>query len=133
MTEATRQVIDRAKRFAEVVRADDVQLPTGSDSAEKLAYAEAIVELTAEAGRLTFALHQRRAHPDFEYATTQTARKSGDDPRIGLEGDGWEPNDIVENHEYLDGGVVNEHWRNWERYQFHEDNFWRRRTTKDTP
>ena len=83
--------------------------------------------LRAEINRLTFALHCRRAHPDFEYTTTQTARKSEDDPRVGLDGKGWERNDIVENHAYKEGVVVKEHWRNWERFQFHEDNYWRRR------
>lgn len=90
-------------------------------------YEDVVVDLAAELDRLTFALHRHHAHPDFEYATTQTARKSGDDPRIGLAGDGWEPNDVVENHEYVDGKVVKEYWRNWERFQFHEDNYWRRR------
>jgi hypothetical protein len=90
-------------------------------------YEDVIDDLAAEVDRLTFTLHCRCAHPDFEYETTQTARKSGDDPLIGLPGDGWEPNDIVNNHEYKYGEVVKEHWRNWERYQFHEDNYWRRR------
>jgi hypothetical protein len=89
--------------------------------------AKVIIELQTEINRLTFALHRRFAHPDFEYKTTQTARKSGDDPRIGLDGDGWEPNEIVENHQYVNGEVVKEFWRNWERYEFHEDNYWRRR------
>lgn len=83
--------------------------------------------LEGEVARLTFALHRRRAHPDFEYATTQTARKSGDDPLVGLEGDGWEPNEIVECHRYEDGRVIEEQWCNWERFQFHEDNYYRRR------
>lgn len=83
-----------------------------------------------EIERLAFALHRLRAHPDFEYATTQTARKSGSDPRIGLDGEGWEPNDVVESHEYADGVVLQEHWRNWERFEFHEDNHWRRRKVK---
>jgi len=64
----------------------------------------------------------------------QTARKRGDDPRIGLAGDGWEPNDIVPCHAYVEGAVVKEHWRNWERFQFHEDNYWRRRRSpKELP
>ena len=90
---------------------------------------DVIADLAAEVDRLTFVLHRCRAHPEFEYELTHTARKSGDDPRIGLDGDGWEPNDIVENHEYADGKVVKEHWCNWERFQFHEDNYWRRRKT----
>jgi len=90
-------------------------------------FEDAIADLADEVDRLTFALHRRRAHPDFDYATTQTARKSGDDPCIGLDGEGWEPNDIVENHQYAEGKVISEHWCNWERFQFHEDNYWRRR------
>lgn len=85
-----------------------------------------VVTLTAEVDRLTFALHCRRAHPDFEYTTTQTGRKSGEDPRLKLEGDGWEPNDIVACHEYDAGTLVNEYWRNWDRFEFHENNYWRR-------
>jgi len=87
----------------------------------------ALFKREAETERLTFTLHCQKAHPDFEYATTQTTRKSSDDARVGLEGDGWEPNDIVDNHEYKDGKVVKEYWRNWERFQFHENNYWRRR------
>jgi hypothetical protein len=90
-------------------------------------YEDVIVDLAAEVDRLTLTLHCRQAHPDFEYETTQTARKSGDDPWIGLEGDGWEPNDIVPCHVHVDGSVIREHCRNWERFQFHEDNYWRRR------
>jgi hypothetical protein len=77
--------------------------------------------------RLAFALHLHRAHPDFEYETTQTARKSSPTRGSFPEGDGWEPNDVVEGHEYEDGVVVKKRWRNWERHEFHEDHYWRRR------
>lgn len=87
---------------------------------------DVIGELATEIDRLAFELHCLEAHPDFEYATTKTARKSGDDPRIGLKGEGWEPNDIVPIYDHAEG-VVEQRWRNWERHEFHEDNYWRRR------
>lgn len=118
MTTEMQRAIEVAKR---IVRGEVVVELTRED------LAHVIVDLVAEMDRLVFALHRRCAHPDFEYATTRTARKSGDDPRIGLAGDGWEPNDIVPCHAYVDGAVVKEHWRNWDRFEFHEDNHWRRR------
>lgn len=116
MNKQTRKVIECARTN----RANGILVP----------YEDVIVDLAAEVDRLTLTLHCRQAHPDFEYETTQTARKSGDDPRIGLDGDGWEPNDIVPCQAYVEGAVVKEHWRNWERFQFHEDNYWRRQKTR---
>lgn len=65
-------------------------------------------------------LHDLELHPDYEYATTTTARKSGES--IMPEGDGWEPNDKV-----VAGGLGKPYRRNWERFDFTEDEYWRRK------
>ena len=82
-------------------------------------------EANDEIDRLTFALHKRQVHPDFEYKITETARKAGDDGRP--EGDGWERNEIISCHLYENGEVKEEKWRNWIRHAWHEDNYWRRK------
>lgn len=66
-----------------------------------------------EVKRLTDALHQRCMHPDYEYATTKTARKSGDSRKP--DGDGWEPNVYGDDPHSA-----------WERFEFHEEEYWRR-------
>lgn len=119
MTKETQHAIEIAR----------LNLSNGISNVAGFADMVLILDFAKELERLTFALHCCRQHPDFEYATTQTARKSGDDPRVGLDGDGWEPNDIVPHHNYKDGEIVEKYWRNWERFQFHEDNYWRRRRT----
>lgn len=75
-------------------------------------------------------LHRRRQHPGWEYATTETARKSGESRQP--EGEGWEPNNIVEcGWETLPNGTLDLsspiRWRNWERFDFHEEEYWKRR------
>jgi hypothetical protein len=70
-------------------------------------------------------LHREEQHSDFEYATTRTGRKTAES--LMPDGDGWEPNNIVACHRYQDGRVVEERWRNWERFEFHENEYWRRR------
>lgn len=61
-------------------------------------------------------LHANLTHPGYEYATTSGPRKAwygeGDPP----EGDGWERN--------TDRGDFG-----WERFDFHEESYWRRRLT----
>ena len=70
-------------------------------------------------------LHCEQRHPDYEYLTTENARKqSGGDPP---ENEGWEPNAIVECHLYKDGVVVEERWCNWTRGEYTETNYWRRK------
>jgi hypothetical protein len=70
-------------------------------------------------------LHREERHPDYEYRTTENARKQpGGEPP---ENEGWEPNDIIEDHIYRDGVVVEERWRNWTRGDFTETNYWRRK------
>jgi hypothetical protein len=71
-------------------------------------------------------LHCEQRHPDYEYATTENARKSGDSPKP--EGEGWEPNDIVLITNGLRGPDNPPQYRNWERYELTETNYWRRRT-----
>lgn len=63
--------------------------------------------------RLESWLHSREMHPDFEYETTEGPRKSWDNQHIPPEGVGWE-----RNNEYRDG---------WERFDYHEESYWRRR------
>jgi len=70
-------------------------------------------------------LHQMRAHPDFEYVSTQSPRK-GDSTTPG--GEGWEPNPIIPVHEYSEGTPVRViAWRNWEREDYFDEEHWRRR------
>jgi hypothetical protein len=58
-------------------------------------------------------LHASCAHPAYEYATTQGQRKAFDRIDEPPEGDGWERN--------VDAG------RNgWERFDYHEESYWRR-------
>lgn len=71
-------------------------------------------------------LHQYRRHPDWEYATTRGPRKAFDNQPP--DGDGWEPN------------VTRADPEAWERFDYHEEAYWRRRrtparyaATSDTP
>jgi len=58
-------------------------------------------------------LHARRAHPAYEYATTEGQRKAWDDADTPPEGEGWERN--------TDAG------RNgWDRFDYTEESYWRR-------
>jgi hypothetical protein len=66
-----------------------------------------------ELKRLTDALHERCVHPDYEYATTKSARKSGESYKP--EGEGWEPN-IYDDDPHSA----------WERFDFYEEDYWRR-------
>lgn len=59
----------------------------------------------------TAVLHGYCLHPDYEYATTKCGRKAGPAPEP--EGEGWESN-----VDRADGG--------WERFDFHEEQYWRR-------
>lgn len=66
-------------------------------------------------------LHDRRAHPAYEYATTEGRRKVWDhedvppwDHELGRPGDGWERNRTANNPEA------------WERFDLHEEAYWRR-------
>lgn len=70
-------------------------------------------ESSASAFDTDAALHERFTHPDFEYATTSGPRKAWYDSETPPEGDGWERN--------VDrcGG--------WERLDYHEESYWRRR------
>ncbi len=63
-------------------------------------------------------LHQSQKHPDYEYVTTTNARKDGDMPVP--EGEGWKPNTCM-----VPGG------RSWERFEYHEVNYWMRRRRVD--
>lgn len=62
--------------------------------------------------KLEKALHARCAHPDYEYTTTEGARKAFDDEEPP-EGAGW----VRNIHEGRDG---------WERFDYHEEAYWMR-------
>ncbi len=64
-------------------------------------------------------LHDKFMHPDYEYKTVETGRKDGQD---GCPGEGWKPNDCV-----MYGIGEDTHRRNWERYDYTEDNYWMRK------
>lgn len=59
-------------------------------------------------------LHARRAHPAWDYATTEGPRKAWDYADTPPEGDGWERN--------VDAGR-----EGWERFDYTEESYWRRR------
>jgi hypothetical protein len=59
-------------------------------------------------------LHDRRAHPAFEYETTEGPRKAWDFSDIPPRGKGWERNETISNPEA------------WERFAYHEESYWRR-------
>lgn len=67
-------------------------------------------------------LHAERAHPDYEYCTTVTGRKTSENPRDKLVGDGWEPNNSCTY--MVDGEVIDD---SWERFDYHEEYYWRRK------
>ncbi len=64
--------------------------------------------------RLEDHLHAIRRHPDYEYLTTTIGRKTCEDPEPYEEehGVGWEENG--EGHD------------SWERFDYHEEYYWRR-------
>ena len=66
-------------------------------------------------------LHELRAHPDFEYATTTGPRKQWDLADEPPEGEGWERN--------VEAGIPGE---GWERFDYHEESYWRRRINPTT-
>ncbi len=72
-------------------------------------------EPKAEEVRLARALHLRLMHPDYQYETTKGPRKSWDDQDTPPDGGGWERNE-----DFCEEG--------WERFDFHEESYWRRRT-----
>lgn len=61
-------------------------------------------------------LHALCAHPDYQYEITQGQRKAWDYADEPPEGHGWERN--------TDAGR-----KGWERFDFHEESYWRRRRT----
>ena len=65
--------------------------------------------------RLEKALHSLRAHPDYEYETTEGPRKNWN--QNPPEGNGWE-----NNKDYHDG---------FERFDYHEEAYWRRKQIQE--
>jgi hypothetical protein len=75
------------------------------------------------AGLTEHELHCERRHPDYEYLTTENVRKQdGGDPPPN---EGWEPNNIV--LEIAEGYGHPARYRNWERFELTESNYWKRR------
>jgi hypothetical protein len=66
-------------------------------------------------------LHERRAHPDFEYTLTEGPRKRWDDASVPPETDDptrpWERNTTEADPQA------------WERFEYTEESYWRRRRT----
>jgi hypothetical protein len=96
----------------------------------------AVPDLVAEAARLAAMSdeekHRACCHPDWEYEQTETSRKTGETKEP--EGEGWIRNNRVACHVYDAGVVVEERWRHWERFEFHEVEYWRRpRTHAEEP
>ena len=97
-----------------------------ADLYRKLSPLEAARHLRAIAKMSDDEKHRSECHPDWEYATTTTGRKTGESRMP--EGDGWEPNARVAVPVYKDGEVVAEHWRAWDRFDLHENEYWKRRS-----
>lgn len=70
----------------------------------------------------TAALHARRAHPDYEYATTEGPRKAWDDIDRPPYGDNGEPDHTWERN--VDAGRPG---AGWDRFDYTEESYWRRR------
>lgn len=78
-------------------------------------------------------LHEQRRHPDYEYLTVETGRKTDEDDSPP-EDEGWEPNDFVRVLEFPqapEGGWSGEEpieigRRNWERFDHTEETYYRR-------
>jgi hypothetical protein len=64
----------------------------------------------------TALLHAHRAHPGWEYATTTGPRKAWDDADVPPDLDDWEPNTFAGTN-------------GWERFDYHEEAYWRRPNT----
>ncbi|MFD9256958.1 hypothetical protein [Streptomyces sp. NPDC059538] len=75
-------------------------------------------------------LHARKAHPDWEYATTEGPRKQWDDASEPPSDDDGVPDPTWERN--LDAGYRGE---GWERFDYTEESYWRRRrsTVADQP
>lgn len=71
------------------------------------------------AGSSEAELHARRAHPDWEYATTEGPRKHWDDIDVRPAGDDGEPDPTWQRN--TDAGIDG-----WERFDYTEESYWRR-------
>jgi hypothetical protein len=71
-------------------------------------------------------LHQMRSHPDYEYATTEGPRKAWDDEDVPPYDDNGEPDPSWERN--VDAGD-----RGWERFDYTEEAYWRRRRGTGRP
>lgn len=74
--------------------------------------AEGITGLTAELVRLVDILHRVKAHPDYEYETTECGRKQ---ESHAPDGEAWEPN--------IFGGDPHSSWSRGDYQEWHD---WRR-------
>ena len=74
-----------------------------------------------EIQRLTDALHENKCHPDYEYVTVVTGRKSEEDdaPDESRHGTGWEENVYGDDFHSC-----------WERFKYTEESYWRRLKTQ---
>lgn len=68
-------------------------------------------------------LHARFAHPAYEYAVTEGPRKMWDYAGVSPEGDGWERN--------IDAGRAGTPDAGWDRLDYTEEAYWRRRLPAD--
>lgn len=66
-------------------------------------------------------VHALRRHPDFEYATTQGPRKAWADPDTPPVG----PDELTPDTSWEQNVDVGD--RGWERFEFYEESYWRRR------
>jgi hypothetical protein len=113
MTSLTASLVDAQER-ADDWKAKCIERDDRLESAE------------AEISRLTFALHLAKAHPDFEYITTQSQRKGDGNYPPEMDGGAWQPNPIV----FANMTKGQERYRAWQRFEFYEEEYWRRVKTE---
>lgn len=110
-------LLDAAEREASIVETERI----GKD-------VEGAIERTRlEVERLTLALHEHRAHPDYEYETTRGPWKG---ETVRPDGDGWEDN-VCRRNAASDPVVGLDYHSCWERHDFYDEHHWRRRRTED--
>lgn len=71
-------------------------------------------EAEEKLARLEDWLHTRRLHPDYEYDTTTGPRKAWNNASTPPEGEGWVSNTTIADPDA------------WERFEYHEESYWRR-------
>ena len=100
------------QRFINTIAAEGLTGPWIEKIADRLFADLDFLSTADEHFRLVAILHEKQNHPDYEYDTTETGRKSGADPREP-EGNGWKAN-------------IHKGRNGFERFDFTEEYYWLR-------